>query len=538
MKKRTIGYKSFAARHLRSERGIALVTALLVMGVMAVLGAAIITTTTTDVKIASNVTRSTQAFMVAEAGISNAIDYLRDDASWGPDLDGDGDTVDDQTAWLTQSQGTIQMGGNINGLYTLYIYDESGTNGRLANSARTDKYTTLGGDDVLLEVTGTVGGITRKIGLVIRTSISAFDYASYSDSYIIGTGAGSMPGTFIGKLYARDNLNLQGNYDMSEAEAESMTQITPNCESDKFKTCDDSADEIEPPVLDFPYYQDQANFADQQVFLFTPTVGSVTSCGANCSEWPINYEITTLGTTYTVTATTQAIESGNDWNHTVYWCSDPNWTGGTGNCPDATPPNTFTFTADNAESSKPFIDAYQFNAYTAYDTTEGYTSSVVNVFDATAYLEFMGPPVGETATVTASILVGTATNNTEPEGGIYIEGGEGTLNFQPANGLAIVAADVVFKAKYSSIIVNVGTATDGAVIMGTDKFEVEADTPYTMDFSMNGSIVVGNGEGDGEFKIGGNGVTANFTYTPISPLPEGWQDYGTISISRREWREL
>ena len=517
-----------------NDRGIALVAALLVMIVLAFLGAAIVFTSSTDYKIARNTTRTTQAFMVSEAGLSDAINYLRSDPKWGPDLDRDGSTSDDAATWATQNAGSLQL-KDLTGAYSVTVYDEAGNYGRTNNSARSDKYTTLGANDVLLETSGTVSGVTRRIGLVVRSSITAFDYATYSDSYIDGTGSGSSPGKFVGKLYGGDSVNLQGNYDISEAHAESPTQITPNCSSGKFASCNDSSAEVAAPTLDFAYYQDQANFPTQQVYKMTPTVSSTTSCGMNCKDWTNNFEMTTLGTTYTIKAAMHAAKAGSNWNHTVSWCEDQAWSG-SGNCPDSSAPNTYTFVSDKAETTKPFVNADQFNAYTAFSGS--YTSSVVNVFDATKHLEFLGPDAGQTTTVTASILVGTSSSNTEPVGKIDIEGGAGTINFQPANGLAIVAETVKFVAKYSNVNVNIGTATDGAAILATGAFSVEAKTPYSINFNMNGSVVVGNGTSAGEFEIGGNGVKANFIYTTINNLPEGWQNYGSMTLSRREWREL
>jgi len=517
-----------------NDRGVALVAALLVMIMLAFLGAAIVFTSSTDYKIARNTTRTTQAFMVAEAGLSDAINYLRGNPKWGPDLDRDGSTSDDAATWATQNAGSLQLKDQSGG-YSVVVYDEAGNYGRTNNSTRSDKYTTLGGSDVLLEAAGTVGGVTRRIGLVVRSSITAFDYATYSDSYIDGTGSGSSPGKFVGKLYGGDSVNLQGNYDISAAHAESPTQITPDCSSGKFASCNDSSSVVTAPTLDFAYYQNQANFPTQQVYKMTPTVSSTTSCGTNCKDWTVNLEMTTLGTTYTRKAAMHAAKAGSNWNHTVSWCSDKTWSGA-GNCPDASAPQTYTFVSSSAETTKPFVNADQFNAYTA--PSGSYTSSVVNVFDATKHLEFLGPPAGQTTTITASILVGTSSSNTEPIGKIDIEGGAGTLNFQPANGLAIVAETVEFQAKYSSINVNIGTATEGAAILATAEFEIEAKSPYTANFNMNGSLVVGNGAGGGEFEIGGNGVNANFIYTTINNLPEGWQNYGSMTLSRREWREL
>lgn len=538
---------------IKGEQGIVLVAALLMMVVLAFLGAAIIFTSTMDIKISKNTTKSNQALMVSEAGLSDAINHLRNNPSWGPSSL---DTVSGGT-WTTQSNGSIQLPGST-GSYAVTVYDAIGSNGRNNNNTicsgmsvppscrpASEIYATLGTQDVLIESTATVDGVARKIGLILRTSITAFDYATYSDGEIDGTGSGSNPGTFIGKLYADTDLHLQGNYNVSQAEAEAQGNITPDCNSGMFESCNDNASAVEAPVLDFAYYQNQSKFSDQQVFVMTPGLANVPgSCTTNCS-WNVNFAMTTLGTSYTVTSRIDATKSGSNWNNDVYWCSNSGWngtgtTGATATCPAGI--QTYRFVSDKAEKDKPFINAPQFNAYIA-PTQAPYTTankgSIVNVFDATKHLEFLGPSTGST-TITSTILVGTASNNTTPVGKIDFEGGAGTINLQPSNGLAVVAEKVEFKAKYSSITVNVGTATNGAVIVATEQFEVEASTGKTATLNMSGSVVVG-GDNDAdanEFEIGGNGVAANFTYVPVQNLPQGWQNYGTLTITRREWREL
>ncbi len=532
------------------ERGVVLAITLMIMGIMAVTGAAIITTSTTDVKVAGNVTRSMQALNTAEAGMSNAINFIRNDPGWAPDLNKNGNISDDAAQWAIQTQGALPM-GKVNGSYAVQVYDATGTFGRGNNSMRTDKYTTLGPNDILVEVTGDVNGVARKIGLVVRNTMTAFDYAAFTPGLIEGEGVGANPGKFTGKIYGGTEIALEGNFDLGAAEAQSNTSITPDCSSGKFQSCDSNAAVVVPPVLDFAYYQDQANFPDQQVFMMTPTVGSTTGCGADCTQWPINYAINTMGTSYTVRATVQAVcttcggehhHGHGTYNHTVYWCTDPNWNGVIGSC--AGTQNTYTFTSDEAQNEKPFLNAYQFNHYTAA-TGAGYSSSVVNVIDSQEHLEFFGPTdPAATVDITASILVGTSTDNSQPSGKIDFEGGAGAMNFKPANGLALVAKKLEVKAKYSDINMNVGTATDGAVVIATDEMEVEADNEgainTTATFNMNGTLLVGNNPvEDGELDVGGDGATsANFTYTPVKNLPKGWQDYGTRTIERREWREL
>ncbi len=459
------------AAPLKNQSGIVLLAALVLMLLLAALGVGIIIFTSTDVKIARNTTLSTQSFMGAEGGIADAINTLRDDPNWGPDLDGDGDTADDAAAWQTASTGTFPL-GDLTGSYTITLYDSTGSNGRENNSLRTDKYVALGTNDILVEVTASVGGIERSIGLVVRSKVEAFDYVLFSEGTISGNGVGSSPGKIVNKLYGNTEINVQGNYGLDLAEAQSTTKISPNCNSGKYLTCDDSHDPIDAPELDFSYYQTQGNFSDQQVFTMTPTVGGSNACGAGCDEtWTTFFGMQTLGTSYTISA----FSSATSGLTTVSWCADPTWVPDANAdqvadlCPDASTPNTYAY--QNTYEGKPFINAAQFNAYTA--PTAPYTSSIVNVFDATKHLEFMGPPTGQSVTLTQTILVGTAADNSSPSGKIDFYGDGGTLNLMPANDLAVVSETIKFKSKYGDFHINVGTTGDGAIMVASKDFKVE-----------------------------------------------------------------
>ena len=196
----------------------------------------------------------------------------------------------------------------------------------------------------------------------------------------------------------------------------------------------------------------------------------------------------TLGTSYTRIAPVTATKSGNTWTNTVSWCTDATWDG-TSNCPGGGAPNTYDFLSSKAETSKPFVNALQWNAYIA--PVPPYSSSVVNVFDATNHLEFLDPPAGQSATVTSTILVGTASDNTTPIGKIDFEGGAGQLNLIPANGLAVVAEKVKFVAKYSDMTISVGAPGAGAIVLGNKEISVEGKNGFFMDLTLNGSAVAG-----------------------------------------------
>ena len=552
IKNESAGLTKFCKNHIGNQDGMALIAALLLMVVLAALGVSIVYYSSTDIKIARNMTTSSQAFMVSEAGAADGINYLRTDQDWGPDLDKDGDTADDAVQWAAQSEGTLQF-GNSSGSYTIEVYDAGGSFGRQDNSARSDKYTTLGTNDVLMEVSGGVEGITRKIGVVVRSKVGAFDYALFSEGTIEADGAGANPGKFIGKLYSKDEINLQGNYDLTLADAQSTGVITPDCSSGDFSTCDAAVEQIEAPVLDFAYYQDQSNFSDQQVFILTPTVtGSSTGCGSDCQTWTTPFAMQTLGTSYTYQSVIRAVDTGGGtWVNNHYWCDDSAWapslpandTDAIDLCPDGNAPQTWQITSDKAEDSKPFMNAFQFNAYTAPSGSN--TSSIVNIFDATSHLEFIAPPAGQTATVTATMLVGTASDNSSPIGKIDFEGGAGTLNLVPANGLAVVAETVKFVAKYSNETINVGTPESGAIIVASAELVVEGKDGNAMDLTVNGTAVVGgdnlSGDDDDEddalIEVTGD-TYINFNFVEVDDHPAGWLDYGTMLFERREWREL
>lgn len=68
--------KAFFYSKINNESGVALVIALLIMVLLTILGTAAIMTSTTDVKIAANFKKSTNAFYAAEAGIEAGMDFL------------------------------------------------------------------------------------------------------------------------------------------------------------------------------------------------------------------------------------------------------------------------------------------------------------------------------------------------------------------------------------------------------------------------------------------------------------------------------
>lgn len=94
---------------IKDESGVALVVALLIMVILTILGTAAIMTSTTDVKIAGNFKKSTNAFYAAEAGIEAGMLYL--ESNFSP-----------TTGWNT--------------LLTTYIYGDSSSGTALSTDAK------------------------------------------------------------------------------------------------------------------------------------------------------------------------------------------------------------------------------------------------------------------------------------------------------------------------------------------------------------------------------------------------------------------
>lgn len=113
---------------IKDESGVALVIALLIMVLLTILGTAAIMTSTTDVKIAANFKKSTNAFYAAEAGIEAGMDLL-------------------------QSPGAFDANTGWNSLLTTYIYGDASSGTALSTDTNAS-YAVRVLDDELLDDAG------------------------------------------------------------------------------------------------------------------------------------------------------------------------------------------------------------------------------------------------------------------------------------------------------------------------------------------------------------------------------------------------
>lgn len=129
-------------RQLGNERGVVLVTALMVMALLTVMGISALNTSDTELKISGNQRVATQAFYLAEAGIQHAAGVFR--------------TYDVATLESTDLTSQALGGGSYS----------AGVTNNLTNAIR---------ERVVLTSTGTLGATTRKIEAIFERPRHSFD---------------------------------------------------------------------------------------------------------------------------------------------------------------------------------------------------------------------------------------------------------------------------------------------------------------------------------------------------------------------------
>ena len=129
-------------KQLDNERGVVLVTALMVMALLTVVGISAMNSSDTELKITGNQRVATQAFYLAEAGIQHAAGVFR---------------TSDVATLMNTNLANQAMGG---GTYSV------GVPNNLTNASR---------ERVVLTSTGTVGTTTRKIEAIFERPRHSFD---------------------------------------------------------------------------------------------------------------------------------------------------------------------------------------------------------------------------------------------------------------------------------------------------------------------------------------------------------------------------
>jgi hypothetical protein len=182
---------------LKNNRGSLFVISLLLISILLVLGAALVVISSTDSRIAERQRRTIQAFHVAEAGIEQAIYYLRRDflndpssPSWG---DGDINGIN--------VSGFYVSGQPPAGYYPLL-------NGSLNGGTYNVELKNVGGTSrsVWAKSTGVVGGVTQTILIYARiNSISPWDNAIFA-----GRGSAANAKAINGSVDINGSVHILG----------------------------------------------------------------------------------------------------------------------------------------------------------------------------------------------------------------------------------------------------------------------------------------------------------------------------------------
>jgi Tfp pilus assembly protein PilX len=215
---------------MTSQRGVALILALMVLAFLTVLGGALLTTTTIDIRISDNHKNGVQSLYLAEAGTEQAREFLRASASPVSQLLMAGAGID---GLLATSDDVPLISGDLVGHYDVWLSNDHG-DGK-TNPVDTNRVLTL-------VSVGKIGNAQKRIETTVRkatvdlmdpsltarllanatnvynpapgTAQSITNFGSPGD-YQIGVVNGDARlgwGTGYGILLVRGNLDTEGSF--------------------------------------------------------------------------------------------------------------------------------------------------------------------------------------------------------------------------------------------------------------------------------------------------------------------------------------
>jgi len=182
----------FDYRYLKNEGGVAIITVLMFLILLAILAPVALKKTGQDSKATSNYLRDKQTFYMAEAGIQHAMNTLYASA------------VDGLDAELTTNAGVmLNAQGFGNGTYTVTATDNDDGDGNL--NSDTDNI-------IYLQSVGTLNGQNRTIRVLVRASTVSTVPASaiLTDDDLIITGNANILGAGAG-IHTNGDLDSSGN---------------------------------------------------------------------------------------------------------------------------------------------------------------------------------------------------------------------------------------------------------------------------------------------------------------------------------------
>lgn len=190
-------YEKFSCRLSGNERGIALVTALLLLTVLAILVTVGTQWAATDIQRTGQYTKSRAAFYIAEAGIQTAVNQLNYESGAIPGAASNG--FDDELNGTSSNWGPFTDIAYGNGTFTVTMKDND------SSSPTTDEDET-----VILTSVGTKDGVSVTIEALIHRG-------SYQSSHAILTDGGLDAGGNInvlgenGSIHSNEDVSINGN---------------------------------------------------------------------------------------------------------------------------------------------------------------------------------------------------------------------------------------------------------------------------------------------------------------------------------------
>ena len=189
--------------HALNPHGMALVLCLLLMTTLCLIGGAALSVSELNQKIVGNSTRQVQAFYTAEAGRQSALAHLRVDPMWR----GNKSTP-------PSFYGTLGMKG-IQGTFNVVLSDCTADENGIFNAL-------IPAGCIMMKSTGTWRDASQRVSCMVRLSPVENLAATFPQVALISSGSASGPLTVLDDLGSENNLMIQTEITLPEANEEGL----------------------------------------------------------------------------------------------------------------------------------------------------------------------------------------------------------------------------------------------------------------------------------------------------------------------------
>jgi hypothetical protein len=235
------------AEHFSNQKGIALITGLLLMVVLTLLSFVAIKWASQDITRTKNYATTIQATYIAEAGIHRALDYFNYDAtgnSPGEVSNGFNDELNGDN-WPAATFANIWICSDV-GVFTVTITD---------NNDGDDPALNLDFDkSVILQSSGTINGVTVNLEAVIYRPLFKSEYAILSEGDVKVNGSSTAITGTNGAVHTNSNFTQSGGPTVAGGANASGTCAGSECNSSG------GASEEYVPVVEPSDYESYADY--------------------------------------------------------------------------------------------------------------------------------------------------------------------------------------------------------------------------------------------------------------------------------------